>query len=206
MQENIYVIFLSRILWHVWDGHVHRSPTDRVYKIILWNKFGIVGNPLGHGHANFYTRELLFRKVTGVGVAPTPPPATSVLSGSPPSPGLINFSPCKKIIATRIFFNVDVARNSKEFILKGTHWNSLEFPRNSLESVKVSKEIFKVSMEATRSLSLTPAQNLWSHLYHLQLKYYHFKKCCGKSCNLNVVHETIGKIKFVSLQILCLVL
>ena len=74
LQENIYVIFLSRILWHVWDGHVHRSPTDRVYKIILWNKFGIVGNPLGHQHADYYTRELLFRKVTGVGGDSPPPP------------------------------------------------------------------------------------------------------------------------------------
>ena len=36
--------------------------------------------------------------------------------------------------------------------------------------------------------------------YNLQLKYNHFKKCCGKSCNLNVVREIIGKIKFVPLQ------
>ena len=56
--------FLSRILWHVWGGHTDRSPTDRLYKIILWNKFGRIRNHLGHSHANFWIREMLLSEIT----------------------------------------------------------------------------------------------------------------------------------------------
>ena len=58
----------------------------------------MIGNSLGHRHANFWTWELIWSKVRGVGVAPTHP-TTSVLSGSPPSPGLKCFDKRTKITA-----------------------------------------------------------------------------------------------------------
>ena len=43
-------------------------PRGQVIQDNFMKKIGIVGNPLDHRHANFYTWELLFRKVMGVGV------------------------------------------------------------------------------------------------------------------------------------------
>jgi len=78
----------------------------------------MIGNPLGHRHANFWTWELIWSKVKGVGVAPTHP-ATSVLSGSPPSPGL-NHQFIKKIAGFRtkvMFYKVEETCFTHKFII-----------------------------------------------------------------------------------------
>ena len=56
----------------------------------------------------------------------------------------------------------------------------------TLKSLNISTNILSKTMQIKN-----PEDNL-------RLEHNHFKKCCEKSCNLNVVRETIGKFKFVS--------
>ena len=65
-------LYLSMIWLHFleeyfWDGHIHPSSTDRLYKIILWNKFGIIGNPLGHPHTIFRHGKSFLTRFRGLG-------------------------------------------------------------------------------------------------------------------------------------------
>ena len=46
-------------------GHIKGPSLRRVCKIILWNNFGIIRNPIGYQHAKFQACELILSKVMG---------------------------------------------------------------------------------------------------------------------------------------------